>query len=316
MTDKLAFIFPGQGSQQVGMLADYMGEPVVRDTLEEASQILGLDLMALFSRGPAEELNRTENTQPALLAASVALWRLWASKNPEAKLEFLAGHSLGEYSALVCSGSLDFKEAVSLVRKRGLFMQGAVAQGEGAMAAILGLSDDQVIEVCQSAAQGGVVEAVNFNSPGQVVIAGGAGEVKRAAALAGEAGARKAIMLPVSVPSHCALMKPAAEQLKVELEKISIIAPSIPVVQNVSASVVTEPEAIRNNLVAQLYSPVRWVESIELMHKSGVAQFVECGPGKVLAGLNKRIVRRVPVTPLESLSAMDKLLEELSQVSA
>ncbi len=308
MTDKFAFIFPGQGSQQIGMLADYATEQLVVDTLKEASDVLDLDLPSLFSDGPAEALNRTENTQPALLAASVALWRLWCEKNKAGTPSFMAGHSLGEYSALVCAGALGFRDAVALVRQRGLYMQAAVSEGEGAMAALLGLADEDVVSVCARAAEAEVVEAVNFNSPGQVVIAGNTDAVQRAIVLAQEAGAKKAIMLPVSVPSHCALMKEAAERLKAELNTVEIVQPVIPVVQNVTADVCSEPEKIRQNLVAQLYSPVRWVESIATMHEAGVAHFVECGPGKVLSGLNKRIVRRVPVTPLESLSAMNKLL--------
>lgn len=315
MMDKFAFVFPGQGSQQVGMLADYMAEPVVAETLAEASEVLGLDLEQLFSQGPVEDLNRTENTQPALLAASVALWRLWQSRNPQALPALLAGHSLGEYSALVCAGALAFRDAVALVRLRGLFMQSAVAAGEGAMAAILGLADEQVVELCHAASAGDVVEAVNYNAPGQVVIAGSAAAVTRAIALADQAGAKKALLLPVSVPSHCALMKPAAQQLRLELEKVTIQTPAIPVVQNVCAQQVANPDLIRSNLVAQLYSPVRWVETINLMHESGVAHFVECGPGKVLAGLNRRIFRRVPVTPLETMAAMEKL-EQAWPVSA
>ena len=312
MTDKFAFIFPGQGSQQIGMLADYTAEPIVAETLREASDVLSLDLPALFSNGPVEDLNRTENTQPALLAASVALWRLWHSRSDGAQPALMAGHSLGEYSALVCAGALAFQDAVALVRKRGLYMQEAVSEGEGAMAAVLGLADEDVLKACAEAAQGQVVEAVNFNSPGQVVVAGNTAAVERAMAIVKDAGARRAVLLPVSVPSHCALMKSAADKLKVELEGVDIVSPSIPVIHNVSADVCSEAGAIRDNLVAQLYNPVRWVETINTMHESGVARFVECGPGKVLAGLNKRIVRRAPVVPLESLSAMNELLADKS----
>ena len=308
MMDKLAFIFPGQGSQSVGMLAEHIETPVVHQTFKEASDILGFDLLAMSKDGPAEELNRTENTQPALLTASVALWRLWQEKSGGQKAAFMAGHSLGEYSALVCAGAMDFADGVRIVRLRGQFMQEAVPAGVGAMAAILGLDDDKVLEACAAAVEGEVVEAVNFNSPGQVVIAGNVKAVERAAALASEAGARKAMMLPVSVPSHCALMKPAAEKLAAELQTVELKAPEMPVIHNVTADVCSDPEQIRKNLVEQLYSPVRWVETINRFNEAGVVQYVECGPGKVLAGLNRRIVRRVPVASLESAAAYDQLL--------
>ena len=310
MMDKLAFVFPGQGSQSVGMLAEHIEAPVVQQTFAEASEVLGFDLLSLITEGPADVLNQTENTQPALLTASVALWRLWEQKSDGAKPAFMAGHSLGEYSALVCSGAMQFADAVRIVRQRGLFMQEAVPQGTGAMAAVLGLNDDAVLEVCAAAAQGEVVEAVNFNSPGQVVIAGHVKAVERAAGLAKEAGAKRAMLLPVSVPSHCALMKPAAEKLATELQSVELKAPEIPVIHNVTAEACSDPDQIRNNLVAQLYSPVRWVETISRFSESGVARFVECGPGKVLAGLNKRIVRRAPVSVLESAAAFDELLAE------
>ena len=309
MTDKLAFVFPGQGSQQVGMLADVIEEPKVVATFAEASDVLGFDLADLITQGPAEKLNQTENTQPALLTASVALWRLFCERGGQAPA-IMAGHSLGEYSALVCAGALDFKDAVKLVNLRGQFMQAAVAPGEGAMAAILGLDDSTVVDVCKQAAGEEVVEAVNFNAPGQVVVAGQVAAVKRAVKLAKEAGARKAIELPVSVPSHCALMKPAAERLGAELEKITLNAPTIPVVQNVTADVCSDPDQLKQNLIAQLYSPVRWVETILAMQNAGVDAFAECGPGKVLAGLNKRIIRRAPVTPLESEAGMSSLVNE------
>ena len=308
MMDKLAFIFPGQGSQSVGMLAEHIETPVVQQTFAEASEVLGFDLLSLVTEGPARVLNQTENTQPALLTASVALWRLWEQKSDGAKPAFLAGHSLGEYSALVSAGVMPFADAVRIVRQRGLFMQEAVPQGTGAMAAVLGLDDDAVLEVCAAAAQGEVVEAVNLNSPGQVVIAGHVQAVERAAGLAKEAGARRAMLLPVSVPSHCALMKPAADKLAVELQSVELKAPEIPVIHNVTADTCSDPDQIRSNLVAQLYSPVRWVETINRFNESGVTRFVECGPGKVLAGLNKRIVRRTPVSVLESAAAFDELL--------
>lgn len=306
MTDLLAFVFPGQGSQSVGMLADHIDDPVVVQTFTEAAGVLGFDVLRLISEGPAEELNKTENTQPALLTASVALWRLWLEKGGEQPV-FMAGHSLGEFSALVCSGVMKFADAVRVVRQRGLFMQEAVPTGTGAMAAILGLEDQQVISLCQNAARGSVVEAVNFNSPGQVVIAGEKEAVARAVDLAKEVGARKAMPLPVSVPSHCALMKPAAQKLAVELELVELSQPSIAVIQNVTAEPCSEPDKMRENLVRQLYSPVRWVETIQYLNGAGVARFVECGAGKVLAGLNKRILRRSPVLTLESASSFDDL---------
>lgn len=312
MTDKLAFVFPGQGSQQVGMLADYLSEPVVQATFAEAAGVLGFDLLKMISEGPAEALHQTENTQPALLVSSVALWCLWCERQGEVPT-MMAGHSLGEYSALVCAGAMHFADAVSLVRLRGLFMQEAVASGEGGMAAIIGLDNADVVAACEKAAGGEVVEAVNFNAPGQVVIAGQIAAVKRAIECAKEAGAKRAIELPVSVPSHCALMKPAAERLQNALEGIELVEPVIPVVQNVSANICSDPAKLKANLVAQLYSPVRWVESVEHMMAAGVARFAECGPGKVLAGLNKRIARRAPIAALESADTMAQMLAEANQ---
>ena len=309
MMEKLAFVFPGQGSQSVGMLAEHIDSPVVQQTFAEASDVLGFDLLEMVKAGPAEALNRTENTQPALLTSSVALWRLWKEQSGGRQPFAMAGHSLGEYSALVCAGALSFKDAVQIVHLRGQFMQEAVPQGVGAMAAVLGLDDDVVRRVCADAAGDDVVEAVNYNSPGQVVIAGHAQAVERAVERAKEAGAKRALPLPVSVPSHCALMKPAAERLSKALESIEFKAPRIPVICNVTADICSDPEQIRKNLVEQLYNPVRWVESIHHIHESGVSRFVECGPGKVLAGLNKRIVRRVPVVTLESAAGLSELLD-------
>ena len=310
--DKLAFVFPGQGSQSVGMVSEHLDTTVVKQTFEEASAVLGLDLLGLTQSGPAELLNQTENTQPALLTASVALWRLWQEKEGRSP-SFMAGHSLGEYSALVCAGAMSFSDGVRIVRQRGLFMQEAVPAGTGAMAAILGLEDDNVIAVCTEAAAGDVVEAVNFNSPGQVVIAGDKDAVGRAIELANQAGARKAMSLPVSVPSHCALMKPAAERLSVELEGVEFSSPKVPVIHNVTADACSAPEEIRQNLVKQLYSPVRWVETIKSLDAAGVTHFAECGPGKVLAGLSKRIVRRSPVAVMESSKGFNDLLETSAQ---
>lgn len=291
MASTLAFIFPGQGSQQLGMLSELAERyAVVRSTFEEASTALGYDLWHLVQEGPTEELNRTDITQPAILAASVAVWRVWKELEG-ARPAWLAGHSLGEYSALVCSGAMSFADGVRLVRTRGEFMQQAVPSGQGAMAAILGLDADKIEEACASAAQGEIVSAVNYNAPGQIVIAGNVAAVERAILACQQAGARKAMPLPVSVPSHCELMRPAAEKLADELNLIQLTKPRVPVVQNVHAAPETEVAAIRDNLVAQLYRPVRWIASIEFMAEQGVDTYVECGPGKVLVGLNKRIVK-------------------------
>jgi len=291
MASTLAFIFPGQGSQQLGMLSELAERyAVVRSTFEEASTALGYDLWHLVQEGPAEELNRTDITQPAILAASVAVWRVWKELEG-ARPAWLAGHSLGEYSALVCSGAMSFADGVRLVRTRGEFMQQAVPSGQGAMAAILGLDAEKIEEACASAAQGEIVAAVNYNAPGQIVIAGNVAAVERAILACQQAGARKAMPLPVSVPSHCELMRPAAEKLADELNLIQLTKPRVPVVQNVHAAPETEVATIRDNLVAQLYRPVRWIESVEFMAEQGVDTYIECGPGKVLVGLNKRIVK-------------------------
>ncbi|SFX12008.1 ACP S-malonyltransferase [Marinospirillum alkaliphilum] len=311
MASTLAFIFPGQGSQQIGMLAELAERyAVVRSTFEEASTALGYDLWQLVQEGPAEQLNRTDITQPAILAASVAVWRVWKELEG-ARPDWVAGHSLGEYSALVCSGAMDFADGLRLVRARGEFMQAAVPQGQGAMAAILGLEAAQIEQACAEAAQGEVVAAVNYNAPGQIVIAGSVKAVERAIAACQAAGAKKAMPLPVSVPSHCELMRPAAEKLANELNLIQLNRPRVPVVQNVHAAPETEVAAIRENLVAQLYRPVRWIESIEFMAAQGVDTYVECGPGKVLVGLNKRIVksaRSLAVNDPESVQAALELL--------
>lgn len=309
---KLAMVFPGQGSQSVGMMAGYLSpaaasvEGIVRETFTEASDALGQDLWALASVGPAETLNLTLNTQPVMLAAGVAAWRVTRALGV-AEPAVLAGHSLGEYSALVCGGALDFADAVRLVRVRAEAMQSAVPEGAGAMAAILGLDDDAVRAVCLDAAAGDVLEAVNYNAPGQVVIAGQAAAVERACGLAKERGAKRALPLPVSVPSHCALMRPAAERLLAALQDMAIRAPLIPVIHNADVALHAEPEAIRDALARQLYSPVRWVESMRAMAAQGVTRIAECGPGKVLAGLNKRILDDVPTLALASADAIAEL---------
>lgn len=304
MSESLAFVFPGQGSQAVGMLADVAERfPQVKATFDEASAVLGTDLWQLTQEGPAEELNRTDMTQPALLTASVALWRVW-NEQGGAKPAYMSGHSLGEYSALVCAGAIAFEDAVKLVNKRGLFMQSAVPAGEGAMAAIIGLEDAAIESACEQAAQGGVVSAVNYNSPGQVVIAGQTEAVNRAIELCKEAGAKRALPLPVSVPSHCALMKPAAEQLAAELDAITVNTPDIPVLQNVTAEVTTDAAAIKDNLVQQLYRPVLWVDCVNNMAGKGVERMLECGPGKVLSGLNKRISRGLAVATVADVELL------------
>lgn len=302
---KFAIVFPGQGSQAVGMLAE-LGEQydVVKQTFAEASDALGYDLWALVQNGPAEDLNQTFRTQPALLASSVAIWRVWQELGLEQPTN-LAGHSLGEYSALVCAGVIDFKEAIKLVELRGQLMQEAVPAGTGAMYAIIGLDDESIAKACEEAAQGDVVSPVNFNSPGQVVIAGSKDAVERAGALCKEAGAKRALPLPVSVPSHCALMKPAAEKLAVALESIEFNAPQLPVINNVDVVAETEPAKIKDALVRQLHSPVRWTESVQLMSEQGVETLLELGPGKVLTGLTKRIVKSLSAAAVNDVASLE-----------
>jgi [acyl-carrier-protein] S-malonyltransferase len=302
----LAMVFPGQGSQSVGMLSELARAfPQVRKTYQEAGDVLGYDLGALVMEGPEAELNRTDCTQPAMLAAGVAVWRIWRSQGGR-RPAVMAGHSLGEYTALVCADAMSFADAVALVAERGRCMQEAVPAGSGAMAAILGLADADVVDVCARAAEGGVVAAVNFNSPGQVVIAGDTAAVHRAMDLAKASGAKRVVPLPVSVPSHCELMRPAAARFAAQLERTAIRPPAIPVIQNVDVTAQDAPDAIREALKRQLYSPVQWVKTIETMRAAGIARIVEAGPGKVLAGLCKRIHREleaVAVYDPDSLSA-------------
>ncbi|WP_109103928.1 ACP S-malonyltransferase [Aggregatibacter segnis] len=310
---KFAMVFPGQGSQTVGMLAELAGDyPIVQETFKQASEVLGYDLWQLVQEGPAEELNKTWQTQPALLTASVAVYRVWQQKYPALKPEVMAGHSLGEYSALVCAGVLDFQDAVKLVELRGKLMQQAVPEGTGAMYAIIGLDNDAIINACKQAEQGEVVSAVNFNSPGQVVIAGAKAAVERAAALCKEAGAKRALPLAVSVPSHCALMKPAADQLSVSLESITLKEAGVSVLNNVDVKNEIEADAIRNALVRQLYSPVRWTETVEKMAQNGVEVLVEVGPGKVLNGLTKRIVDSLQAVSVNDVKSLDSVEEVLA----
>ncbi len=304
----LAFVFPGQGSQSIGMLKELAeAESVVLDTFKIASDALGYDLWDITQQGPQEKLNSTDITQPALLAAGVACWKVWQVKGGAMPL-ILAGHSLGEYSALVCAGVLDFSDAIKLVEARGQFMQQAVPEGQGGMAAILGLEDAQVVEACKQAAKGEVLQAVNYNSPGQVVVAGSKAAVERIVIVAKEMGAKRALPLPVSVPSHCDLMKPAAEQLAEKLKSIVFSPAAIPVINNVDVATETDTDKIRDALVRQLFNPVRWVGTIQKMAADGVDQLIECGPGRVLIGLNKRIDKSMSAAAIFDPASFDKAL--------
>ncbi|MGO9446939.1 MAG: ACP S-malonyltransferase [Thiobacillaceae bacterium] len=303
----IAFVFPGQGSQSVGMIAGLAARPQVRATFDEASAVLGQDLWHLVAQGPEAQLNLTINTQPAMLAAGIATYRTYRAAGGIAPA-MVAGHSLGEYTALVVAGSLTFSDAIALVRFRAEAMQSAVPEGVGAMAAILGLDDDAVRAVCRDAAQGEVVEAVNLNSPGQVVIAGHRSAVDRALTLAKERHAKRVIHLPVSVPSHSSLMKPAADRLAAYLAQVEVIAPTIPVLCNADVEVNVDPEKIRDALVRQLILPVRWVETIRELRNRGATRLIECGPGKVLAGLSKRIDNTLP-----SLAIVDEVSLEAAK---
>ncbi|MBI3900189.1 MAG: ACP S-malonyltransferase [Gammaproteobacteria bacterium] len=304
----LAFVFPGQGSQSVGMLHELaQAHTQVRDTFAEAAAALGFDLWSIVSNGPEERLNQTEITQPAMLSAGVATWRVWRAQGG-AMPATMAGHSLGEYTALVCAGALDFTDAVRLVADRARYMQEAVPVGQGGMAAVLGLEDDAVRALCVQAAEGDVLEAVNFNSPGQIVIAGTAAAIARAVVLAKEAGAKRALALPVSVPSHCALMAPAAARMAERFKSVNLRVPTVPVVHNVSARAEADVNAIRDALTRQIAAPVRWVETVEQITNNGARTFIECGPGKVLTGLNKRIRRELDCRAVyDSQSLQDTL---------
>jgi len=301
----LALVFPGQGSQSVGMMAGFDGVPIVEKTFLEANAILGVDLWTMVREGPAEALNQTVNTQPVMLVAGVACWRAWQERNGPMP-SWLAGHSLGEYSALVASGAMRFEDALPLVRLRAQSMQDAVPEGTGGIAAILGLDESALQAVCAEAAQGEVLEPANLNSPGQVVIAGHRAAVERGMALAKQKGAKLAKMLPMSAPSHCSLMKPAAQILRERLAAIDIRKPAIPVIHNRFVESFDDPARIRDALVEQLYNPVRWVETVQLLGRKGVKRVVECGPGKVLTGLGKRIVpdiEYIAITDAASLAA-------------
>ncbi|WP_337239270.1 ACP S-malonyltransferase [Proteus faecis] len=307
MTD-FAMVFPGQGSQSIGMLAELAEQySIVTETFAQASDVLGYSLWDLVQNGPEEELNKTWKTQPALLAASVAIWRVWQEKQGKMP-QMMAGHSLGEYSALVCAGVIDFVAAIKLVELRGQLMQEAVPAGTGAMYAIIGLDNDAIAKACEEAAQGQVVSPVNFNSPGQVVIAGNKEAVERAGVLCKEAGAKRALPLAVSVPSHCALMKPAADKLAVALQEIEFKQPKIQVVNNVDVIAQTDANAIRDALVRQLYNPVRWTETVELIAEKGITQLLEIGPGKVLTGLTKRISKEMNAAAVNDIASLDVAL--------
>jgi [acyl-carrier-protein] S-malonyltransferase len=305
--NSLAFVFPGQGSQFVGMLGE--DRPVVAGTFDEASSALGYDLWELVQEGPAEKLNQTEFTQPALLTASIALWRM----TQEAGIELpgvVAGHSLGEYSALVAAGVINFPDAVSLVQKRGRLMQTAVPNGEGGMAAVIGLDEDVVSEICKRLSERGVVEAANFNSPGQVVIAGENEALEAATSACKEAGAKRVIRLDVSAPFHCSLMRPAAEKMRLALADVTFNAPKLQLIQNVDALYCDDTDLIQDNLVKQMYSAVRWTDTIGKMNADGVETVVECGPGKVLSGLTRRINKSLASINISSLKSFQSVAED------
>ena len=306
MAHKIALVFPGQGSQTVGMLSELLADSqIAKATFAEASEALGYDLAALVLNGPEEELNQTHRTQPALLTASVAIYRQWLDANPEADV-VMAGHSLGEYSALVCAGVVSLSEAVKLVENRGLYMQEAVPAGVGSMAAIIGLGDDEIKAACEASANGDVVSPVNYNSPGQVVIAGHKAAVERASEACKEAGAKRALPLAVSVPSHCELMKPAAEKLAADLAALTFNTPKCDVINNVDVKAEQSSEAIKDALVRQLYSPVRWTETVQALVAQGITQSYEFGPGKVLTGLAKRIDKAMVCGAVNTQAAIDE----------
>ncbi|MEX0430568.1 ACP S-malonyltransferase [Spiribacter insolitus] len=307
----LAFLFPGQGSQSIGMLSELAERhAVVQKTFIEASSALGEDLWALASTGPESLINRTDHTQPLMLTAGIAVWRAWREGGGPLPAR-MAGHSLGEYTALVAAGALDFPVAVELVRDRGRYMQAAVPEGEGAIAAVLGIDDASLAVICEANAGTEVVEPVNYNAPGQTVIAGHRAAVERTLEAAREAGAKRAVMLPMSVPAHCSLMTPAADQLAARLADVPLRAPDIPVIHNVDVTLSADPSAIRQRLVAQVRSPVRWTECIQALAAGGIEQAVECGPGRVLAGLNRRIERRMNIQPIHDPDSLANALNTL-----
>ncbi|MDA7852441.1 ACP S-malonyltransferase [Porticoccaceae bacterium] len=311
MNSNLAFVFPGQGSQKIGMLGDLAAENVlVEETFAQASAVLGYDCWQLVQQGEQEDINLTERTQPILLTASVAIWRLWqhlGGPTPGA----LAGHSLGEWSALVCAGAVDFADAVNIVRSRGAFMQQAVPVGVGAMAAIMGIDDDIVVDACRQAAQQQIVAAVNFNAPGQVVIAGDADAVARAVAICKKAGAKRAVELPVSAPFHTSLMRPAADNLAQLIEQTNFSAPQIPVIHNVHAQAEDKPQAIKSLMLEQIYKPVLWVDCVNGLAARGAEILIECGPGRVLNGLSKRIDRNLTSLATDDVASLENALSSV-----
>ncbi len=311
MNSNLAFVFPGQGSQKIGMLADLAAEnALVEETFAQASAVLGYDCWQLVQQGEQEDINLTERTQPILLTASVAIWRLWqhlGGPTPGA----LAGHSLGEWSALVCAGAVDFADAVNIVRARGAFMQQAVPVGVGAMAAIMGIDDDIVVDACRQAAQQQIVAAVNFNAPGQVVIAGDADAVARAVAICKKAGAKRAVELPVSAPFHTSLMRPAADNLAQLIEQTNFSAPQIPVIHNVHAQAEDKPQAIKSLMLEQIYKPVLWVDCVNGLAARGAEILIECGPGRVLNGLSKRIDRNLTSLATDDVASLENALSSV-----
>lgn len=309
MAQTLAVFFPGQGSQSVGMLATLaVAYPGVRQTFEEASDALGRDLWQLVSQGPQDDLDRTENTQPAMLAAGIAVWRIWRQSGGS-PATLMAGHSLGEYAALVAADAIPFADAMRLAAARASFMQEAVPAGEGAMAAVLGLTDEEAVALCARHAAGEILAAVNFNAPGQTVIAGTAAAVARASAAAREAGAKRVLPLPVSVPSHCELMRPAALRLAERLADAPLSLPLVPVIHNASVAAAASIDALRELLIQQLYSPVRWIETVRFATRQGIVAAIECGPGKVLTGLNKRIDDKLKTLPVFDPETLDAALE-------
>lgn len=306
---KTAFLFPGQGSQSVGMMSALADEfSLVRATFEQASTVLAYDLWDLLANGPADELNKTEVTQPAMLAAGIATWRAWKESGGE-QPDYLAGHSLGEYSALVAAGVMSFDDAIAIVAKRGRLMQQATPVGTGAMAAVLGLDDQVLGEICAQVSADEIVACANFNAPGQVVISGNKQAVEQVGELAKQAGARRVLPLPVSVPSHCMLMKPAAARLQELLLGVHFSAGVLPVIQNADVNSYADAEQVKEALARQLWQPVRWTETIQYLLKSGVERFVECGPGKVLAGLNRRITKPSPIFALTGRDAIEAAMQ-------
>ena len=304
----LAFVFPGQGSQKIGMLADLAEHnPIIEKTFSEASEVLGYDMWHLIQKGAQEDINLTERTQPILLTCSVAIWRLWNEKKGPMPSQ-MAGHSLGEWSALVCANVIDFADGLKIVEARGKYMQQAVPVGQGAMAAIIGLEDQAILDACSEASSLGVVDAVNFNAPGQVVIAGSNDAVEHAMEICKSAGAKRALPLPVSAPFHTSLMKPAADNLAEMVNAVTFRAPEVPIMHNVHANNENDPQVIKTLMLEQIYSPVRWVDCVKQLKKSGASTLIECGPGKVLSGLSKRIDRELIALATESAADFDAVL--------